>query len=114
MEFEKQLIEYFLTDEDYKEGYGVEDYIRSCSEELKKDPDRYRGYFINDPALACYFAYYVDKKPRDDMRKVACKTDWTAYYYAYMVDGRYHPDTWAVIEGTAWETYYITNVGTPN
>lgn len=98
---------------DIGKWWSIETYITCNKEELKKDPDRYRGYFINDPEWACYFAYHIDGKPRDDTRAISCTTKWTAYYYAFMVEEKFHPVSWEALKGTEWEPYYLDRVGKP-
>ena len=55
--------------------------------------DMFRPYFLNDPEWAFYFAYQIDRKPRDDTREVSCRKAKYAFNYAYHIDEKAREDT---------------------
>ena len=68
----------------------------------KREPDRFRPYFLNNPTSAYYFAYHIDKMPRNDTRKAVCKSSYWAFMYAKFIDKAPHKETWeAVLDSTS-------------
>ena len=57
---------------------------------------------IGDPELAYYYSAYVDKKPRDSTRKLACKEPMYAYLYARNIDEGFHEDTYEGVQKSLW------------
>lgn len=104
---------------------------------MKKDPDRFRGYYTSkaelaydfgrdvdncphdktreaacsDPEWAYFYARDVDKYPRDDTRKAACKDPFQALDYAKHVDACFHKETLAaVIDNKTCFKHYVDEV----
>ena len=133
MDLEKKLLELIVS------GGSLAVFIVDNTEEMAKDPDRYRAYFLNDYMSALYFAYFIDegphddtreavlkdpkssyhyafetdKHPRDDTRKACCKDPYWAYAYARDVDYKPKRATREAVKGTCYEDSYKRDVIDP-
>ena len=86
-------IEKFILNAKLENKKSERSLVNGLTKELRRDPDKYRPYFLNDPSGAYYYAILVDRGPRDDTRTAACMLAKEAYYYAACVDKKPHDET---------------------
>lgn len=78
---------------------------------MRKDPDKYRDYFLKSPSAAYYYARLVDREPHEDTRKAASENPSTSYVYALHVDYGPHAVTRAgACKDPEYAAMYAKNV----
>ena len=78
---------------------------------LEPNPDKYRPYFLKDPAWSFRFAKMIDEKPRGDTREVCCRDPYWAQRYAHDVDKGPRDDTrLAASKHPEWSYQYAYHV----
>lgn len=129
-DFKKQFLADLLTDIEDIQAYLIKNH-----DEIAKDKDFYRPYFLKEPDWAFWFARVIDKRSRKDTREIACQVPRFAYFYATWLEGPhddtreavlcepyttfcyardvdkcYRLDTFNVVKGTQFETMYLKQV----